>query len=91
MSEPQEPCRRCGDETAAGSPRFSDRTTETAPNGSRAYLCQSCATEEARAATAKEPRVDAVAADLGWPRSGVTWESMQTDPLRRAEHRPEES
>jgi hypothetical protein len=36
-----EPCLQCGDETAIGSPRFSDRHSVDLP-GVRGYLCGEC-------------------------------------------------
>ena len=37
-----EPCAKCGDETAVGSPRFSDRRESALPTGSTGYLCAEC-------------------------------------------------
>jgi hypothetical protein len=38
-----EPCTTCGDETAAGSPRFTDRHRVQRANGSTVFLCAECA------------------------------------------------
>ena len=37
-----EPCTSCGEETAAGSPFFSDRRVVERPGGDRAYVCSLC-------------------------------------------------
>jgi hypothetical protein len=41
-SEREEPCLKCGEETAIGSVFFSDRREGTAPDGSRYFLCSEC-------------------------------------------------
>ena len=38
----REPCMSCGEETAAGSPFFSDRRVVERPGGDRAYVCSLC-------------------------------------------------
>jgi DNA-directed RNA polymerase subunit RPC12/RpoP len=41
----QEPCLRCGEETAIGSVFFSDRREAELPDGTRGYLCSECVRE----------------------------------------------
>ncbi len=45
MIEPgstREPCLACGDETASGSPFYSDRRVMEAADGTRTFVCSSC-------------------------------------------------
>ncbi len=48
-----EPCLRCGDETAPGSVRYSERHDIALEDGSRGHLCQECYSK-ARAAKGGE-------------------------------------
>jgi hypothetical protein len=41
-NDKEEPCLRCGEETAIGSVFFSDRREGRAPNGPRVFLCSEC-------------------------------------------------
>ena len=41
-SDAAEPCAACGDETAVGSVRYSDRHDVVLADGSRTYLCGEC-------------------------------------------------
>jgi hypothetical protein len=45
MSKPQEPCSRCGEETAVGSTYYSDRRSTVGRDGTHAFLCQECLIE----------------------------------------------
>jgi hypothetical protein len=45
MSTPQEPCSRCGEETAVGSTYYSDRRSTVGRDGTHAFLCQECLIE----------------------------------------------
>ena len=47
MGNATEPCVVCGNETAVGGPSFFDRHEVTTRAGTVAYLCASCAAEEA--------------------------------------------
>jgi hypothetical protein len=38
----EEPCLRCGEETAIGSVFFSDRREGTTPEGAKYFLCSFC-------------------------------------------------
>jgi hypothetical protein len=41
-SRKEEPCLRCGEETAIGSVFFSDRREAKAPDGARFFVCSEC-------------------------------------------------
>jgi hypothetical protein len=41
-SHVKEPCLRCGEETAAGSVRYSDRLAARDPHGGDGFLCGLC-------------------------------------------------
>ena len=43
MSSPAQPCVSCGEETAAGTPLYSDRRVSSAANSHPFYLCVLCA------------------------------------------------
>lgn len=48
-----EPCLRCGEETAAGAPRFSGRRRIERSPGNALYLCPACDEEIAVARSGK--------------------------------------
>ncbi len=43
MTRQPEPCEACGEDTAAGTPLFSDRLDVDRGDGSLVYLCSFCA------------------------------------------------
>jgi hypothetical protein len=52
-----EVCEACGEETAVGSPLYSDRRVVTDPTGRRTFVCSSC-TRRIVAARRQEPLSD---------------------------------
>jgi hypothetical protein len=43
MSQKKEPCAGCGEETATGSPFYSDRRVVRTPDGHPSFVCSLCA------------------------------------------------
>ena len=63
MPKSPERCSSCGDDTAVGSPLYSDRRVFKSPTGQQAYLCSSCA-ERAVDARRRPAMTDAERVDL---------------------------
>ena len=57
MTRQVEACMSCGDDTAPGTPLYSDRHVATDPGGARLFLCATC-TGQLVAYRRREPLTD---------------------------------